>query len=159
MASLGMYSWTTGIKKRVFVRVANLAKENEKRVEIAEKVKNSKVVILGGTGRVGGSTAIALSKLCPDLNIVIAGRNREKGASMVSKLGKNAEFAEVNIDDREALEANLTDADIVVHAAGPFQQSENCKVLEAAIGTKVRERQPILIFVMTQAMQHEQSPI
>lgn len=27
---------------------------------------------------------------------------------MVSKLGKNAEFAEVNIDDREALEANLT---------------------------------------------------
>lgn len=27
---------------------------------------------------------------------------------MVSKLGKNSEFAEVNIDDREALEANLT---------------------------------------------------
>ncbi|OIT08191.1 PREDICTED: uncharacterized protein LOC109227533 [Nicotiana attenuata] len=25
---------------------------------------------------------------------------------------------------------------IVVHTAGPFQQSENCKVLEAAIGTK-----------------------
>ncbi|XP_055834438.1 uncharacterized protein LOC129902990 isoform X2 [Solanum dulcamara] len=131
MASLGMY-WNTGIKKRSIT----VAKENEKRVEVAEKVKKSKVVILGGTGRVGGSTAIALSKLCPDLHIIIAGRNREKGAAMVSNLGKNSEFAEVNIDDREALEANLTDADIVVHAAGPFQQSDNCKVLEAAIGTK-----------------------
>lgn len=157
MASVGMY-WNTGIKKRA-VTVANLAKENDKRVEVAEKLKNSKVVILGGTGRVGGSTAIALSKLCPDLHITIAGRNREKGAAMVSKLGKNSKFAEVNIDDREALEATLTDSDIVVHAAGPFQQSDNCKVLEAAIGTKVRERQPILIFVMTQPMQHGQSPI
>ncbi|MCD7452758.1 hypothetical protein HAX54_018060 [Datura stramonium] len=138
MASLGMY-WNTGIKKRA-VKVANFAKENEQqqsnRIQLPEKVKKSKVVILGGTGRVGGSTAIALSNFCPDLHIIIAGRNREKGNAMVSKLGKNSEFAEVNIDDREALEANLTDADIVVHAAGPFQQSENCKVLEAAIGTK-----------------------
>ncbi|XP_016580006.1 uncharacterized protein LOC107877795 isoform X1 [Capsicum annuum] len=134
MASLGMY-WNTGIKKRAVI-VANVVKENEKRVEVAEKVRKSKVVILGGTGRVGGSTAIALSKLCPDLHIVIAGRNREKGTAMVSKLGKNSEFAEVNIGDGEALEANLQDADIVVYTAGPFQQSENCKVLEAAIRTK-----------------------
>ncbi|PHU03203.1 hypothetical protein BC332_28454 [Capsicum chinense] len=134
MASLGMY-WNTGIKKRAVI-VANVVKESEKRVEVAEKVRKSKVVILGGTGRVGGSTAIALSKLCPDLHIVIAGRNREKGTAMVSKLGKNSEFAEVNIGDGEALEANLQDADIVVYTAGPFQQSENCKVLEAAIRTK-----------------------
>ena len=162
MASLGMY-WNTGFKKRA-VKMASSAKEinNEKqnnRVELPEKVKKSRVLILGGTGRVGGSTAISLSKFCPDLHIIIAGRNREKGNAMVSKLGKNSEFAEVNIDNREALEANLTDVDIVVHTAGPFQQSENCKVLEAAIGTKVRERQPILMFVMTQAMQHGQSPI
>ncbi|XP_009770430.1 uncharacterized protein [Nicotiana sylvestris] len=139
MASLGMY-WNTGIKKKA-VKMASSAKEinNEKqnnRVELPEKVKKSRVLILGGTGRVGGSTAISLSKFCPDLHIIIAGRNREKGNAMVSKLGKNSEFAEVNIDDREALEANLTDVDIVVHTAGPFQQSENCKVLEAAIGTK-----------------------
>lgn len=38
------------------------------------------------------------------------------------------------------LSNNFADSDIVVHAAGPFQQSDNCKVLEAAIGTKVRER-------------------
>lgn len=46
------------------------------RVELPEKAKNSRVLILGGTGRIGGSTAIALSKLCPDLNIIVGGRNR-----------------------------------------------------------------------------------
>lgn len=31
------------------------------------------------------------------------------------------------------------DVDLVVHAAGPFQQAKNCNVLEAAIETKVRK--------------------
>ena len=44
--------------------------------KVEKKKKNSRVLILGGTGRVGGSTAIALSKLSPDLQIIIAGRNR-----------------------------------------------------------------------------------
>ncbi|XP_065862201.1 uncharacterized protein [Euphorbia lathyris] len=100
------------------------------------QLPNSRVLVLGGTGRVGGSTAIALSKLCPELRIVIGGRNREKGAAMVAKLGDNSEFAEVDIDSVASLEAALTDVDLVVHAAGPFQQAEKCSVLEAAIETK-----------------------
>lgn len=51
-------------------------KTNPNRVKLPEKVKNSRILILGGTGRVGGSTAIALSKFCPDLRIVVGGRNR-----------------------------------------------------------------------------------
>jgi hypothetical protein len=35
-----------------------------------------RVLMLGATGRVGGSTAMALSVLRPDLNIVVGGRNR-----------------------------------------------------------------------------------
>lgn len=31
------------------------------------------------------------------------------------------------------------DVDLVVHAAGPFQQAEKCTVLEAALETKVSE--------------------
>ncbi|KAJ9139742.1 hypothetical protein P3X46_030447 [Hevea brasiliensis] len=106
------------------------------RVELPDKTRNSRVLVLGGTGRVGGSTAIALSKLCPDLRLVIGGRNREKGTAMVAKLGKNSDFVEVNIDKVESLEAALSDVDLVVHAAGPFQQAEKCSVLEAAIETK-----------------------
>ncbi|KAF7153373.1 hypothetical protein RHSIM_Rhsim01G0193400 [Rhododendron simsii] len=113
------------------------AKEsNQHRVLLPEKVRNSRVLILGGTGRVGGSTAIALSKLCPDLRIVVGGRNKEKGAARVAELGKNSEFAEVDIEERASLEATLRDVDLVVHSAGPFQQAEKCTVLEVAIQTK-----------------------
>jgi hypothetical protein len=38
--------------------------------------RTGRVLVLGGTGRVGGSTAAALSKLRPDLGILVGGRNR-----------------------------------------------------------------------------------
>ncbi|GMI94629.1 hypothetical protein like AT1G50450 [Hibiscus trionum] len=104
--------------------------------QLPDKTRNSRVLVLGGTGRVGGSTATALSKLCPHLRIVVGGRNREKGASMVATLGKNSEFAEVDVNNKDSLEAALSDVDLVVHAAGPFQQAQKCTVLEAAIETK-----------------------
>lgn len=55
------------------------AKEgSEYRVRHSENYSspNARVLVLGGTGRVGGSTAIALSNLRPDLCIIVAGRNR-----------------------------------------------------------------------------------
>ncbi|KAL6906058.1 hypothetical protein ACP4OV_003659 [Aristida adscensionis] len=94
-----------------------------------------RVLVLGGTGRVGGSTAAALSKLRPDLRILVGGRNREKGKSLASRLGNQAEFVQVDIHDPGMLQEALHDVDLVVHAAGPFQ-SEKCTVLEAAISTK-----------------------
>ncbi|KAJ0976134.1 hypothetical protein J5N97_018099 [Dioscorea zingiberensis] len=103
---------------------------------VAAKPEKSRVLILGGTGRVGGSTATALSKLCPSLQVLIAGRNREKGDALVSKLGDNFQFIGVNIDNVKELETAMKEVDLVVHAAGPFQQAEKCNVLEAAISTK-----------------------
>ncbi|XP_021899228.1 uncharacterized protein LOC110815653 isoform X1 [Carica papaya] len=110
--------------------------DNVHKIRLPDKTRNSRVLILGGTGRVGGSTAIALSNLCPELRVIIGGRNREKGDAMAAKLGKNSEFAEVNIDEVESLKTALSEADLVVHTAGPFQQAEKCTVLEAAIETK-----------------------
>jgi len=40
----------------------------------------------------------------------------------------------------------FTDVDLVVHAAGPFQQAERCTVLEAAIHTKVRRGNYHMLF-------------
>ncbi|KAK4276299.1 hypothetical protein QN277_019263 [Acacia crassicarpa] len=105
-------------------------------VQLPEKTRNSSVLVLGGTGRVGGSTAVALSNFRPDLRVIVAGRSREKGATMVKKLGGNSSFAQVDIDDMKSLETALEDVDVVVHAAGPFQQAKKCSVLEAAIKTK-----------------------
>uniref|UniRef100_A0A0E0MCA0 Saccharopine dehydrogenase NADP binding domain-containing protein n=1 Tax=Oryza punctata TaxID=4537 RepID=A0A0E0MCA0_ORYPU len=97
---------------------------------------SARVLVLGGTGRVGGSTATALSNLRPDLNILIAGRNREKGESLASKLGEQSEFLQIDIRDGNMLEEALQDVDLVVHAAGPFQRENECIVLQAAIATK-----------------------
>ncbi|XAR60344.1 UDP-glucose 4-epimerase [Bertholletia excelsa] len=116
--------------------MAYCSKVGEDIVQLSEKVRNSRVLIVGGTGRVGGSTATALSTLCPDLRIVIAGRSKERGAARVAELGKNSEFAEVDIGDMESLKSVLCDVDLVVHTAGPFQQAEKCTVLETAIETK-----------------------
>uniref|UniRef100_A0A7N0U355 Saccharopine dehydrogenase NADP binding domain-containing protein n=1 Tax=Kalanchoe fedtschenkoi TaxID=63787 RepID=A0A7N0U355_KALFE len=129
--SASCLNWTCS--KLIF---ASAKSEPDLRVQLPEKTKNSRVLVLGGTGRVGGSTALALSKFCPDLRIAVAGRDREKGAAMVSKLGERSEFSEFDINDRRSLEAALTNVDLVVHAAGPFQQVEKCTVLEAAIETK-----------------------
>jgi hypothetical protein len=38
--------------------------------------RSARVLVLGGTGRVRWSAATALSKLRPDLDILIGGRNR-----------------------------------------------------------------------------------
>ncbi|KAF3327159.1 Saccharopine dehydrogenase NADP binding domain-containing protein [Carex littledalei] len=104
--------------------------------EGTSKPASSRVLVLGGTGRVGGSTATALSKLCPDFQIKVSGRNRERGAALVSKLGQKSEFVELDINNRRMLEQALEGVDLVVHTAGPFQRNEKCTVLEAAISTK-----------------------
>ncbi|EPS70904.1 hypothetical protein M569_03855, partial [Genlisea aurea] len=103
---------------------------------IASSVSNSRILILGGTGRVGGSTALALSSFCPDARVIVGGRNREKAARMVSKLGDKSEFVYIDINDSRSVEEALNDVDLVVHTAGPFQRAESCTVLEAAIRTK-----------------------
>ncbi|CAA7398533.1 unnamed protein product [Spirodela intermedia] len=103
---------------------------------LPEKLQDKKVLILGGTGRIGSSTARALTEIYPPLRLHIAGRNREKASSVLSTLGENAKFVEVDIDNKKSLEAALDGVDLVVHAAGPFQRAENCNVLDIAISTK-----------------------
>ncbi|KAI3687796.1 hypothetical protein L1987_81499 [Smallanthus sonchifolius] len=64
MACACMRHWSS-------IRVPTVASAN-----LQKETLNSRVLVLGGTCRIGGSTAIALSKLSPHLRIIIAGRNR-----------------------------------------------------------------------------------
>ena len=132
--------------------------------------KKKKVVVLGGTGRVGSATAAAIiresrkaareskgereekeeSSIAPSaskasnalrgVDVVISGRRPEK-VKEVRELWPDelraVAYEQCDINDPESLDRVLDSADLVIHAAGPFQQTSSCSVLEAAIRNKV----------------------
>ncbi|GJP42566.1 hypothetical protein CLOM_g2117 [Closterium sp. NIES-68] len=111
-----------------------------------------RVVVLGGSGRVGRSTAVALAALAASddeatragftMELVVSGRNRERGEAVCEEVraaagaAGSAAFAACDVTDAAALDSLLSGADLVVHCAGPFQRAPHCTVLEAAIRTK-----------------------
>ncbi|KAL4424432.1 hypothetical protein ABPG77_006370 [Micractinium sp. CCAP 211/92] len=105
--------------------------------EVPAGTKN--VVVLGGTGRVGASTAAALAAAVPGARLSLAGRSE---ASFQEAIARRPELSSASplrcdIDDPSSLAAALKGADLVIHAAGPFQRRSDCAVLEAAIAAGV----------------------
>ncbi|KAK3278251.1 hypothetical protein CYMTET_13782 [Cymbomonas tetramitiformis] len=102
-------------------------------------IHNTTCSQLGGTGRVGSSTAAAILGFDPNVDITLASRNRDNMASAKESFPalKEAVFQEVDVTQKASILAALQDADLVVHCAGPFQKTESCEVLEAAIESKV----------------------
>lgn len=100
--------------------------------------KGKTLLIIGGTGRVGASTAAALTQTHPNLKIVLGSQNQATYDDAVENRPelKGLDFKVVNRDDINSLRQALKDCDIVLHCAGPFQRKKDCLVLEAAIETK-----------------------
>lgn len=78
-----------------------------------------RVLLLGGAGRFGSSTArrLAASEIVSEVGI--AGRNRDALAHVASEIGDKARAVQVDIHDEERLASVVADYDIVVNAAGP----------------------------------------
>jgi short subunit dehydrogenase-like uncharacterized protein len=70
----------------------------------------------GYTGRL-----IARRALEAGLRPLLAGRSREQGEAQAAELG--LEFRAVSLDDAAALDALLGEAQVVLHAAGPFSRT------------------------------------
>lgn len=97
------------------------------------------IVILGGTGRVGSSTAAALAAAVPSARLSLAGRSEQGFRDAIARRPElsGASPLRCDIDDPASLAAALKGADLVIHAAGPFQRRSDCAVLEAAIAAGV----------------------
>lgn len=105
----------------------------------SEDRERKHVLVLGGTGRVGSSTAASLLQLGADVDISLSGRRPEafhKAVKARPEL-KAARFRQCDIDDAKSLAEALKDVDLLLHAAGPFQRRTECNVLEACIAAGV----------------------
>jgi short subunit dehydrogenase-like uncharacterized protein len=111
---------------------------------LAMETAPHRLLILGGTGRVGAKAADVLAATFPDmpLQITIAGRNVSRAERICSELrarhnGRGNitfEVAEVDTRNEAELAASIGRCDTVLHTAGPFQRRERPgEVLRAAL--------------------------
>lgn len=80
------------------------------------------VVVLGGYGVFGSLIAAQLAAR-PDVHLVVVGRDATRGGSYAQQIG--ARFRRCDVRDAASLYAVLADAFLVIHAAGPFNDSSH----------------------------------
>jgi Saccharopine dehydrogenase NADP binding domain len=96
-------------------------------------MKAMRVLVLGATG-VFGSRLVELAATEPGLDLTLAARNRSRLEALAAH---HCPDAAIRIIDRDQIKAvDLDGVDIVVDAAGPFQDS-HCRVVEAALAARV----------------------
>ena len=87
---------------------------------------NKKVLIIGGSGRIGNSVAQDVTKYT-DAEIIVTGR---------SKLSDLFDNISLDLADLDTLEKAIADVDLVVHTAGPFHERDG-RVLQLCIAKGV----------------------
>lgn len=90
-----------------------------------------RVLIIGGTGRIGSSVAQDLLAHT-DAKITITGRHPDAGEALSSKLGAKVEFLALDLSDGEGLRDAVASANLVIHCAGPFHYRD-ASVLKTCI--------------------------
>ena len=105
----------------------------------AALVGDGSALVVGGTGRVGGSAARWLHKTSRQdgepLSIALGGRSTRSFAEASQRLGIDGlSFVPLDLDGaRSDLLAAVQGRSLVVHTAGPFQQREDPVLLRACI--------------------------
>lgn len=82
-----------------------------------------KVLVLGGSGRIGSSVARDIYRYC-SADITICGRKPEREISdlqIQKEIGeKYINYISLDVGDRQSLHRTISQMDLVVHCAGPF---------------------------------------
>jgi saccharopine dehydrogenase-like NADP-dependent oxidoreductase len=90
-----------------------------------------KVLILGGTGRIGRSVAADLVAHT-DAEILLAGRNVAVGERERDRLGPRTYFLPLDLGNQDGLTSAIAQSDLVIHCAGPFHHRDG-RVLRTCI--------------------------
>lgn len=90
-----------------------------------------RVLILGGSGRIGQSVATDLIAHT-EAEILLAGRNSAAGERVCNRLGTRAQFLMLNLEDQAGLSSAIALANLVIHCAGPFH-FRDARVLKTCI--------------------------
>ena len=101
----------------------------------------AKVLVIGGTGRIGTACATHLLRREPSLHVALAGRDAARGAAACEEVRRDAGHGDVSYAPLDYTAASLDVAgyDAVVHVAGPFDGplDEALRPLEASVAAGV----------------------
>ena len=114
-------SHASGLRRRATREPASLCRASAAvRASADAPHAGKRVLILGGTGRVGSLTAAELLRSEPGLDIVLAGRREASYRKVVEARPElaAARFMRCDIDSDADLAAALKGVDLVVHTAG-----------------------------------------
>ena len=103
-----------------------------------------RVLVVGGSGRVGASTVRWIDRLATEqlpVELAIGGRRRASFDAAAKRLGAKGvdaiKFVQLDLDDAASLERAVAGRSLVVHTAGPFQQRTDPTLLKACIAAGV----------------------
>ncbi|MDY7012677.1 MAG: saccharopine dehydrogenase NADP-binding domain-containing protein [Cyanobacteriota bacterium] len=82
-----------------------------------------RVLIIGGSGRIGSSVAADVLAYT-DAQVSIAGRNVPAGVAAAKRLGSRVQFAALDLSEKENLRSAIAPSNIVIHCAGPFHHRD-----------------------------------
>lgn len=93
----------------------------------------SKVLIIGGRGRIGKSVALDIASNT-DANIIITGRDDKEVDRQ--NISERLQFLPLDLEDREGLRRAIKGCNLVVHCAGPFHYRDG-RVIKNCIEERV----------------------
>lgn len=104
-------------------------------------------IVVGGSGRVGGSTVRWLHKLTEregtPIRLALGGRSSSSfkaACRRMEQLGmdtRELEFVQMDLDDPSSVAAAVNGRSLCIHTAGPFQQRKTPVLLKACIDARV----------------------
>ena len=94
-----------------------------------------KILALGGSGGMGRYAVRSLIKHHAIKNLVVADLNESAASEFASEFSDKVSGIGIDVTDKEALEREMQDMDVVINTTGPFFKLAE-PILKAAISTK-----------------------